>query len=260
MRIAAIIAILFIVPTAAHAGAWTLPEDAWQIISMSTISDASKSYDAHGNPTEAVTFRKTFASLYTEYGWNDWLTLIAIPEYADAVSGGPGRMTDKARDFAFSGGARVRLLDDTGVLSVEALARSAGAFELDTSYREKPGEDFELRVLYGTHFDLFGRDGCLDIQIAQRWATGGRPDETPVDISAMVDIGWKTQVLLQSFNVVSEGSGDPPFGYYRYHKLALSFVRPVWGKTSLQLGGFVSPAGQNALKEQGIFLSLWTKF
>lgn len=259
MRVIAFL-VMLLLPGVAHAGAWTLPANSWQVISMSTVSDASRSYDAHAHPTGPVSFRKTFASLYTEYGWNDWLTLVAVPEYAEAISAAPGRLTQKARNFAISGGARVRLFEGAGVLSIEAIARSAGAFELDTSFRQKPGEDFELRALYGTHFELFGREGCLDIKIAQRWATGGRPDGTPVDLSAMYDIGWKSQVLLQSFNVISEGSGDPPFDYYRYHKLALSVVRPVWGKNSLQIGAFISPAGQNALREQGVFLAVWTKF
>lgn len=253
-------AFLLLCPSLAHAGAWTLDAHQGQIIAATTISDATKSFDANGNPTDDVTFRKTFASAYVEYGWTDWLTLIAVPEYADALSAGTGRMTERARDFAFSGGARVRLLDDSGVLSLEVMARSAGAFELDTSFRQKPGEELEFRALYGTHFELFGREGCLDAEIAQRWTTGGRPNETPIDLTAIYDVGWKTQALVQSFNVVSEGAGRPPFVHYRYHKLALSLVRPVWGRTSLQLGGFVSPAGQNALEEKGVFLSMWTKF
>lgn len=260
MRLVAAATMFFFIPAMAHAGAWTLPEGAAQVISMSTISDANKSYDAHGNATERVSFRKTFTSIYAEYGWNDWLTFVATPEYANAISAAPGRMTQKARDFAFSGGARVRLFNGDSVFSLQALARSAGAFELDTSFRQKPGADFELRALYGTHFELFGRDGCFDIQIAQRWATGGRPDEVPVDLTLLYDIGWDTQALLQTFNAVSEGHGRPPFGSYRYHKLALSVVRPVWGSTSLQVGAFTSPAGINALRERGIFLSLWTRF
>ncbi|MGN6148763.1 MAG: hypothetical protein ACTHPD_09515 [Rhizomicrobium sp.] len=260
LKAAAVAAALLLPPHAAQAGAWTLNEGEGQVIAETTISDASRSYDENGRPTQQVAFRKTFASAYVEYGWKDWLTLIAVPEYATAISSAAGRKTQDARDFAFSGGARVRLLDDTGVLSLEALARSAGAFELDTSFQQKPGRDFEVRALYGTHFEMFGREGCIDAEIAQRWATGGRPNETPIDVTLLYDVGWKTQALLQSFNVVSEGAGRPPFTHYRYHKLALSAVRPVWGRTSIQLGGFFSPAGQNALEEQGVFLSIWTKF
>jgi len=260
VKAAALVLAFLCLPSLAHAGAWTMGEGSAQVITSTTVSSASKSFDTNGDPTQDVTFSKTFTSVYAEYGWNDWLTFIAVPEYANALSAGPGRATDRAKDFAISGGARVRLLDDRGVLSVQAMARSAGAFELDTSFDEKPGEEFELRALYGTHFQAFGRDGCFDIEIAQRWTTGGRPNETPIDLSAMIDVGWKTQALLQSFNVISDGAGRPPFGHYRYHKLALSLVRPIWGQTSLQVGGFLSPAGQNALEERGIFLGIWTKF
>jgi hypothetical protein len=247
-------------PGAAFAGAWTLPEGTTQIITTVTNSDASKSFDQNSKASEDVTFHKIFLSAYAEYGWNDWLTLVAIPEYASANSAAPGRATQKADDFALSGGARVRLFNDAGVFSLQATARSAGAFELDTSVDQDPGEDFELRALYGTHFELFDRAGCIDIQIAQRWATGKRPDETPVDLTLLYDVGWNTQMLLQNFNVVSQGSGQPPFAYYRYHKLALSAVHPLWGAFSIQLGAFVSPAGQNALREQGLFMGIWAKF
>jgi hypothetical protein len=254
------VAALGLFPTGAFAGAWTLPEGTTQIITTVTSSDASKSFGDKSKASEDVIFHKIFLSAYSEYGWNDWLTLVATPEYASASSVAPGRAMQKANDFAFSGGVRVRLFDAAGVFSLQAIARSAGAFELDTSVDQDPGEDFELRALYGTHFELFGHDGCFDLQIAQRWATGKRPDETPVDLTLLYDVGWNTQIFLQTFNVVSEGSGQPPFTYYRYHKLALSAVHPVWGAFSVQLGAFVSPAGQNALREQGLFAAIWARF
>ncbi len=254
-------ALLFIIPTRVFAGAWTLPEGTTQIITTVTNSDASKSYDENGNASEAVTFHKIFLSAYAEYGLNDWATLIAIPEYAVASSAAPDRPMQKANDFALSGGARVRLFNgDDGVFSLQATARSAGAFELDTSVDQDPGEDFELRALYGRHFELFGHAGCFDVQVAQRWATGKRADETPIDLTLLYDVGWNTQVLLQNFNVITEGSGQPPFAYYRYHKLSLSAVHPLWGAFSVQFGAFISPAGQNALREEGLFTVIWADF
>jgi hypothetical protein len=255
------VVLLISIPARAFAGAWTLPEGTTQIITSVTNSDATKSFDENSNPSEAVTFHKIFFSAYSEYGVRDWLTLIATPEYASATSVAPGRAAQKANDFAISGGARIRLLnDDDNVFSVQATARSAGAFELDTSVDQDPGEDFEFRALYGRHFVLFGHAGCFDVQVAQRWTTGRRPDETPVDFTLLYNVGWSTQVLLQNFNVVTEGSGQPPFSYFRYHKLALSAVHPLWGVFSVQLGAFASPAGQNALREQGLFAAIWAKF
>jgi hypothetical protein len=248
-------------PMRAFAGAWTLPEGTTQIITTMTSSDAGKSFDANGGASEDVTFHKIFLSAYSEYGWNDWLTVVVTPEYAVASSAAPGQAMQKANDFAISGGARVRLLsDDNDVFSLQATARSAGAFELDTSVDQDPGEDFEMRALYGRHFELFGHAGCFDVQIAQRFATGKRPDEVPVDLTLVYDAGWDTEVFLQNFNVISEGSGQPPFAYYRYHKLALSAVHPLWGVFSVQLGGFITPAGQNALREQGLFAAFWARF
>ncbi len=256
-----LIAALCLLPTGAIAGAWTLPEGTTQIITSVTNSDASKSFDAKSKASEDVTYHKIFLSAYSEYGWNDWLTVVITPEYATASSAQTGLAMQKANDFALSGGARIRLLnDESGVFSLQATARSAGAFELDTSVNQDSGEDFELRALYGRHFELFGHAGCFDVEIAQRWATGKRPDETPIDLALIYDVGWDTQVFLQNFNVISEGSGQSPFSYYRYHKLALSAVHPLWGDFSVQLGGFITPAGQSALREQGLFVAIWARF
>lgn len=256
-----IVAVPWLFAVQAFAGAWTLPEGTAQIITSMTNSDADKSFDANGNPRQDVTYHKIFFSAYSEYGWKDWLTAVVTPEYASAISAEAGLAEEKANDFAISGGVRVRLLnEEDNVFSLQATARSAGAFELDTSVNQDPGEDFELRALYGWHFDLFGRAGCIDAEIAQRWATGRRPDETPIDVSLLYDVGWDSQVFLQNFNVISEGSGKPPFSYYRYHKVALSVVHPVWRGFSVQFGAFVTPAGQNALQERGLFTAIWARF
>jgi hypothetical protein len=253
-------AFLMVIPQAAFAGAWTLPEGTTQVITSVINSDASKSFDRNSTAGEDVTFHKIFFSAYAEYGWNDWLTLVATPEYASASTVSPDQAMQKANSLAISGGVRVRLYNGDDTFSLQVTARSAGAFELDTSVNQDPGEDLELRALYGTHFELFGNSGCFDAQIAQRWATGKRPDETPIDLTLLYDVGWNTEAELQSFNVISEGSGSPPFGYYRYHKLALSAVHPLWGRFSLQLGAFDTPFGQNALREHGIFTALWARF
>ena len=106
-------------PMLAYAGAWTLPEGQTQLIETTTYSYASVNFDAQGMPTLPVTYRKLLSSLYAEYGYNDWLTLIAEPEYANAISGAPNRLVQRAGDFAIEAGARARLFDDVGMLSVQ---------------------------------------------------------------------------------------------------------------------------------------------
>ena len=60
-------------------------------------------------------------------------------------------------------------------------------------------------------------------------------------------------------SIVSGGGAKPPFGYYRSHKVQLSLVERLSRHWLVQIGGFVSPAGQNALDEKGISVVLWTQ-
>ncbi len=117
----------------------------------------------------------------------------------------------------------------------------------------------ELRVLYGTGFKLFGRDGFADVEAAQRFISKPLPDQTVLDATAGLWLGEKTMVMAQSFNTISGGDAGPPYTYFRSHKIELSVVRRIGARWSVQLGGYISPAGQNSLVEQGISLSLWLR-
>jgi hypothetical protein len=245
--------------TSAFAGAWTLPEDQTQLIETTTYSYASVNFDSHGSPTEPVVYRKLLTSLYAEYGWNDWLTLVAEPEYAHAIAGAPNKLIQRGNDFAMAAGARVRLFNDIGMLSVQLLAKSAGAFDMTTSFDQAGGAEIELRALYGTNFQLFGHDGFVDAEIAQRFIGGRRPDETAADLTVGYNFK-KTQMLLQSFNIIATGGGRPPYSFFRSHKIAISTVMPLWRMFRLQTGSYFSPGGQNALAEKGLFAAIWVSF
>ena len=52
---------------------------------------------------------------------------------------------------------------------------------------------------------------------------------------------------------------EPPFTYFREHKLELSVVRCINDRWTVQLGAFAAPAGQNSVAERGIALSLWMR-
>jgi protein XagA len=70
----------------------------------------------------------------------------------------------------------------------------------------------------------------------------------------------RQRLLVQSLNVVSEGHGTLGFASYDYEKAALSAVYDVTPALSLQLGGFSTYAGRNALQENGVILSAWYRF
>jgi hypothetical protein len=243
-----------------HAGAWTLPEGQTQIITNITYSGASHSFTDSGAPTAATTFEKLWSSICAQYGLTDDLTLVVQPEYARAATAvglGPAM---HASDFAIGAGARYRLLDSFGVLSVQATIRSAGVFNMSVSADHTTGREAELRLLYGTNFSLFGHSGFADAEAGERFITGARPNETPIDLTLGIHITQHNVLMLQSFNIIAGGGAKPPYTYYRAHKLALSTVSGPWHGLSLQTGAFISPMGQNSLVETGVFAAIWAQF
>ncbi|HTQ15025.1 MAG TPA: hypothetical protein VMH86_14205 [Rhizomicrobium sp.] len=246
--------------TGAHAGAWTEPEGSGQVILSSTYSVAGTSYDADSRAKSPAVFQKLWSAIWAEYGWNDNLTLIFSPEYAWARTREPNGMIVRARDFAWGGGARYRIADSFGTLSVQVSAKTAGAFDMSVSMDGQSGKQAEIRLLYGTNFSLFDRDGFADFEAGERWVAGARPNETPIDITLGLRVFKDDTLLLQSFNVIAGGDARPPYSYYRSHKVELSWVSDLGHGVSVQSGTYFCPAGQNALDELGAQIAVWVRF
>lgn len=249
-----------LLPYAAQAGAWTQEKHHWLIISSLDFARALDGYDGKGTAKAPIRFVKFNSRDLVEYGWSDKLTLFAAPEYVIAQSQWAGEAPVVARALSIEAGARYRLLDDFGVLSVQASYRTSGAFDLSNSRSIDTASIGEFRVLYGTNFPLFGHDAFGDAELAQRFVTHPRPNETLLDLTAGVWLGHTTQVMFQSFNVVSGGDWQPPDTYFRTHKIELSVVQRLNKKWSIQAGAFIAPAGQNSLVEQGFTVAAWTRF
>jgi len=120
--------------------------------------------------------------------------------------------------------------------------------------------EFDLRALYGYSFALGVWPAFIDLQLAQRFRTGSPPNEARFDATFGVRPAPQWLLLAQSFNVVSEGAGDPLFPSYGYYKFQLSAVYDLTPAWSVQLGGFTTYAGRNALQENGLVLGAWYKF
>jgi hypothetical protein len=241
------------------AGAWTLKKHHWQTFNATTLSTARAIFGSRARGSRAVMFRKFLTQNTFEYGLNDEVTLFATPAYVSvSAQTSPGRVT-RATGSSLEVGTRILLFGRVGKLSLQSSYKAAGPFDLSDSSNQSAARQFEVRLLYGTAFKLGGDDGFFDLQAAQRWISRGRPDETVLDVTAGLWLRNDTMVMAQSFNVISSGNAQPPFAYYRSHKVELSLVERISRHWSLQLGGYLSPAGQNALVEKGLSLVLWTQ-
>ncbi|MEI9931384.1 MAG: hypothetical protein WDM89_12785 [Rhizomicrobium sp.] len=221
------------------------------------MSRALDGFDGKGNERAPIRFFKTSSTDLIEYGWSNRLTLYADPEYVVASAQWAGEEPVRAHTFSMEAGARYRILDSFGILSVQASYRNSGAFDLSNSRNLDTASIGELRILYGTNFTLWDRNGFADVEIAERDITHPRPNESVLDVTMGLRFGTKTMLMLQSFNVISGGDADLPDTYYRTHKIELSAVRAVSDRWRVQLGVFVSPAGQNSLVEDGVSVAFW---
>lgn len=255
MRSLMLVLLACCVACGAKAGAWTQPQGHWQIITSFEGAKAAAGYDAQGRLDPSVKYDKLYVKSLIEYGWRDSVTLYAQPEFVLAKS--PGM---DASDAAFELGARIRLSQSHGIFSLQASYKIAGPPDLSNSRGNDGAQIGELRFLYGTNFHLFGHDGFVDIESAQRWITKPRPNESVLDGTFGLWLDRKDLLMLQSFNVIGGAHGQLPYTDFRNHKIELSFVRNLSPRWSLQWGGFVSPAGKNALVEQGVETALWLRF
>ncbi len=248
----------------AQAGAWTLHRGHWQVFTTMTQSQASASFDPKGRAAVPTKFDKLLLQNTFEYGLTGAITLFATAAYTTGriqISIAPAI---KASDSSLEAGARVSLFARHGRFSLQTSYKAAGAFDFTTSTMPQTaqgprGRQIELRLLYGTSFKLLGRDGFADFQVAQRWIAAPRPDETVADLTVGLWLNEKIMAMGQSFNTISAGDAAAPYTYHRSHKIELSVVQKLSRHWSLQTGVYYSPAGQNALAEKGIVVSLWTQ-
>ncbi len=253
------LALLLVLPAqGALAGAWTREADSAQQITSLVGSMADHSFDTPA----PIRYRKALLQTYNEYGWRDGVTLFAATESAYVEVTQRGLAPYSAFDNAVEGGARFRLRHGNwGVLSVETSLRTAGAFNFAVAANPGAGGDGgRLRLLYGRSFRWRGRYGFLDVGAGRQFLSGARADETALDVTAGLWVTPGNMVMAQSFNIFAGAGAIAAYPAFETHKLQVSWVRQMSRHFSLQTAGFISPAGRNALDEQGFALSVWTRF
>lgn len=247
----------------ACAGAWTLDEGRGQAILQTgayySNSEFGPSYDLYASRP----YSKVEVTLVLEYGATDWLTLIAAPQFLAVDLGAPYPSSYAGPGYS-DAGARVRLLaGENYVVSAQAVGRFPGTGNSQSAaavgYEDA---ELDLRLLAGFSFPLFGKASFLDLQLAQRQRFGPPPDELRFDATLGVRVAERWQLLLQSFNVVSEGAGEGPyFGEsYEYYKVQMGAAYDWNAALTLQMAVVGTWFARNAPQENGVVLSALYRF
>jgi hypothetical protein len=250
-----------LLPQPARAGAWLAPQGHGQVVVTGTASTASNAFDGDANLQSTPRTNKQELQALIEYGVTDWFTAMAIPALQHVDIGPP---TDASRaGFGNSEfGGRVRVIQqDNWVLSAQGTIRVPGTGDTNNPAAiGYTGADVDLRALFGISFPVYGMPAFFDAQLAQRFRSGGPPHELRLDLTFGLRTAQQWLMLLQQFNVVSEGAGDVPFPANNYHKLQFSVIYDLTPQWSVQGGAFTTFAGRNALQENGVLTGVWYRF
>lgn len=253
---------LLMAPVPALAGAWTMDMDTGQLIVSGTVSQGSRAFDASRNTAATPRYSKVEVQSLFEYGLSDRFTLMIAPGYQHVDIAAPSSVSRNGLGYS-DFGARYRFLEgDSWVASAQVLMRAPGT---DQYYNAAAigytDPEMDMRALFGTSFTVGGLASFIDLQVAQRFRYGDPPNEFRFDATFGIRPAPQWLLLLQSFNVISEGGGtNVLYPSYDYSKIQLSAVYDLTPTLSLQVGVFSTVIGRNALQENGLITGLTFKF
>ncbi len=245
-------------PAPARGGAWTQPAGAGQMIA--TIYGWSGQGAPWGGGPGASENRIEAQTAF-EYGLCDSLTLfgeISAEHYALSAP-----TPDVYNGLDYSGlGLRARLWsDDASVISAEVSGYVPGARDASQSAQAgDTGGEAEARALAGHDFAIGSMPAFVDAEVAFRLRAAGPPDEWHGDLTLGLRPAASVMALLQSFNTVSAGPGEPGFPAWRSASLQASLVYAIDAHWSVQAGVFATIATVNTNSERGALVALWRKF
>jgi|BarGraIncu00222A_1022003.scaffolds.fasta_scaffold26636_2 hypothetical protein len=252
---------LIMLPNAAVAGAWTLDEGTGDMFVTSTAMQASQ-YFTSGSALQPIPhYNKDEAQALIEYGVTNWFTAMFQPSLQHVDIAAPFSGERSGLGHTDIGGRAKIWSDDSWVVSAQATFLMPGTFDkTNPAAIGYTDPEIDLRGLVGYSFKAGTMPSFVDIEVAQRYRIDGPPDEFHADVTFGIRPIDKWLFLAQSFNVISEGAGTWGYGSFAYHKFQLSAVYSLTTALSLQLGGYSTYWGRNALQENGLVVGAWYKF
>jgi hypothetical protein len=247
--------------TVAFAGAWTLDEGTGGLYFTGTAMQASRAFTTGSSLQPIPHYNKDEAQALIEYGVTNWFTAMFAPSLQHVDIGQPFGGERSGLGYTDIGGRARIWSDESWVVSGQVTFRVPGTFEhTNTAAIGYTDPEVDIRGLAGLSFKAGTMPAFIDLEMAQRIRIGGPPSEFRTDLTFGIRPIERWLFLAQSFNVTSEGAGTWGFGSFGYYKFQLSAVYDLTTALSLQLGGYSTYWGRNALQENGLVVGAWYKF
>ena len=248
-------------PSAARAGAWTLPKGAGLVIgSASWLQNETSFFSRNLNPN-ASRFIKREARLYVEYGVTDWLTAIVQPEALNQHLNAPNRASYNG--LGYSRFALKARLYEHSAFVISAQGQIAVPPPSDQPNRAQigntgPETDWLINAGYG--FELWSKPAFADVSAGYRTRSGRPPSEWRLDLALGIRPTPDWMILLQSFNMISDGAGAAGFPQQSSSKVQISLIYDINKAWSVQLGLLQTIASRRVGTETGAIGAVWHRF
>ena len=271
MRAARIFRLAFILllalPLPALAGAWTLPQDRWEVNLSGFIYRTDEFFDASGERRSQQEFRKYELHPFVEYGYSDELTLgfktflHRVEQDGASISGNYGIAdTELFARYQF-------YKNDSAVLSVQPLLKLPSYYHEDTLPKGGSEEgDGEMRLLGGYSFPLWGQYHYINAEAAYRYRAGSLRDQWRADISLGMRITDTILIIPTLYATFSTDlPSNPTFRQdgqqdYDLIKLELNSMIDVTDQLYLSGGLFTHLDGRNSGGGEGLRLGVGYRF
>lgn len=240
----------------ALAQAFTQAKGEGRVITSVLYSHSDKAYNDDAHATDIANYDQLNVYFQGEYGVTDDLTLLAAPSIRLVdVQGAPDSHGLGYTDL----GARYRVAHGNHALfSIQGLVRIPGQKRRDVLAQVgQTDTEYDLR---GQGAVTFGRGSFAILEGGYRWRAGDPPNDVHIDATLGLRATDKLWFIANSFNTISDGSGRGVFRRYRYHNAFVSTAYDVSRHVTAQLGLQATLAGRNALRERGLFGSVWYRF
>lgn len=230
-----------------------------QVITSLYYTNSTRGFDADGENVDIADFEKIEVFALVEYNVTKDLTLIVKPSFRNfSIEGG-----DETTGLGYTDvGARYDVLESqNGWLAIEGSVRIPGVDVVENLAQVGSTDtEYDTRIRGFHNISIGNIPAFIDVQAGYRFRDGEPPNEYRADVSFGIRPAKDILLLAQSFNTISDGSGQGIFDSFRYHNVQFSAVKDVSDKISLQLGAIGTIDGENALRERGVFGGVWIKF
>lgn len=237
----------------ALAQAFPQAQGSGRVITSVIYSQSDEGFDDRGDTIDIPDYEKTEVYLLGEYGVTDDLTVLATPSFRSvAVEGAEDETGLGFTDI----GVRYRLAQSGRlVLSLQGLVRIPGKTRQNTLAQiGQTDMEYDLRAQAGLSF---GSGSFAILEGGYRLRSDDPPNEYHLDATVGLRAAPKVWLIANSYNTISDGAGQGIFRKHRYHNLYLSAAYEVTPRLTLQAGALATVAGENALKERGLFAGVW---